>query len=677
MENKTLPPGRFFKPYSVYADRDGETLACYYTKIRRDKNSREEYPLSVALGRKSLSIYWHGHQKRVDASDHRTVEDYGVHRIFSFEFSPLHKEAFVQWLGGKDLIPRELEKSGIYTAEKKESKRPATYSDVFFVSPLKTKPPKQNTPETGALKEFFLDLLFDLQHSNLFTHHPHHDSLMGFLKSIPSAKGIMLKAEYLLHHRYLQLAKVEAQPNGQKIKFAEQKLEEACKKWLDFLRTKEGEASATPYWGWFEEEERKGRKNTDGIGILESAQQGWFEGVEKEHDNIFKNSDAGYLRKEAEDSVQWLLERYNLWRTYGLQIKRIFSPPSKVLFGAVMLFLTLLLFPWLVSTMQSNPVHCSFWVMFVPSLLVAMSLCALVAERAIYLVFAFIRSIWNLFFEKTHKWLFYPSRDFFEAMLSLPKIINTIKPKILLASGAVWTFLFAANFDFLWGLDYRFSSLKIIVLIFLVVGSLLFMMAKLNTMITHHDKSKRFWALIRRGVLVFLLASTYSFIIGLLGMSFTAEKRLTKENALSAYFQQFDSISPGWMQNTPYNSYLSVEGFDSLEIITKPIKTTVDTALSEKKESDSIRIAAPARKGNIELEYFNKVLPHLYRDTASKQKVCFSRLMFSMKPEKPPPLPLRLFAVVEPLIFFTFVAVAVGILLEMGLRLEGSGISFD
>lgn len=664
MRKKILPPGRFFKPYSVYEDE--ETLGCYYTRIFRFKDGKKEYPLSVSLGSGYLSIFWHGYQKRVNTFNNHKNEDYGVHQVFSFNFSEHNKESFEKWLSRKKLIPPEFYggKNDIetYTIEEHDDMRALTYSEVFLNNPTII-----DNQETQSFKEFFLDLLYDLKHSNVFINHPYYNILTGFLKSVPLSNAIWMKAEYLFNREEnARLGQNPSRQDAPKIDFFSNKQEEAGKDWLKFLRTRDGEFSTD--------------SNTN-----------WFEGVEKEHKNVYRYSAAEYLRQEAEDSVQWLLERYDLLRAYRLQFSRIFSRPSQVSLGLAAVLTIVFLSDSLHAIInQAYDVHGFFGGMLTVSLVLLLFLWALFIERILYLGLAFIRSLINFFIKKNTKYLILPSRDFFDALLSLPKIINTIKPRILLASGAVWTFLFASDIDFLWSFDFKLSSLKFIILGILIFGSFMFMMAKFNTKISHHSNESqinnlaiekriayifksRFWELTRRGGLVFLLASAYSFAIGLFGMSITGPKKLAKEGDLKGYFETFKKISPEWMQNQQNHcTYLRKEGADYLSELRKISDKETDKSADKKDTTIDNQMSVD----DVGFEYINSVVPFLFRDTLSRSQVCFSH-QISMNPEEDTNVSFRFFAVVEPLIFFTFVAVAVGILLEMGLRIEDTGIEFN
>ncbi|MCB9826677.1 hypothetical protein H6804_00150, partial [Candidatus Nomurabacteria bacterium] len=300
MRNIILPSGRFFKPYSAY--KDNHSLACYYTRIYRERNGEKEYPLSITISDSSLSIYWHGYQRRSnnDASGKMKSlnEDYGVHQIFSIDFNDLHKDAFEKWLSGKKLIPADFIDKHTYVIQEWDQTLPPTYSDIFLYGLF------TDTDAQLVFKKFILDLYFDIKYSNLFIFHPRFESMIGFLMSIPLSKGIWLKAEYLwLVNESNNLQRKEGDNHVERAKFSGDKMEESGKKWLAFLRSQEGE-------------------------LATAVDSGWFEGVEKEHKIAYQVSDSTYLRKEAEDSVQWLLDRYDIYRAYRFQFFKVFSLSS-------------------------------------------------------------------------------------------------------------------------------------------------------------------------------------------------------------------------------------------------------------------------------------------------------------------------------------------------------------
>ena len=127
------------------------------------------------------------------------------------------------------------------------------------------------------------------------------------------------------------------------------------------------------------------------------------------------------------------------------------------------------------------------------------------------------------------------------------------------------------------------------------------------------------------------------------------------------------------MQNQQNHcTYLRKEGADYLSELRKISDKETDKSADKKDTTIDNQMSVD----DVGFEYINSVVPFLFRDTLSRSQVCFSH-QISMNPEEDTNVSFRFFAVVEPLIFFTFVAVAVGILLEMGLRIEDTGIEFN
>ncbi|MEZ4965890.1 MAG: hypothetical protein R2791_11670 [Saprospiraceae bacterium] len=644
MRNIILPSGRFFKPYSTY--KDNHSLACYYTRIYRERNGEKEYPLSVILSDGSLSIYWHGYQQRINL-EINWKEDYGVHQIFSFDFTEHHKESFERWLSQQKLMPAEFIHDKAYKVETQSISQLVTYSDLFFGSTC-----SEEDIKLHIFNVFILDFLFDIRHSNLFISHPRFENLIGFLISVPVIKGIWYKYGYLYAFHEYSLGVEGSQVERNRL--IKDNLQENGKTWLFLLRSKDME----PYI------------NTN---------KHWFDGVEIEHDKIYKNSKSDYLRIEAEDSVQWSLGRYDLIGTYRLQFTRVFSSLSRWLILGVFVLSFILSFYFLFSNLfykanildigkydvfyvllfcflvlilirfvspktsafiiitctimffsiKYGKYHFLFIYMFFLSIITLNLLIAIIVERIIH---AIIRPLWNLlsFKIKKGKYQWEPNRSFYDSLLSVPKIISIIKPKILLASSIVWTFLFASKISFLWSTNFKVNYKVSIVMCLVIISAYFFMMAKLSTVVIRPKGASKFIELTKRGVLVLILASTYSFIIGMIGMSFAPKdiRNFSKETS----HNKTDSISRATSFDWRYPVSFNIDS-------TTIVKANKGTPLN-----------------NEQLEYkHNFNIPFDDNFTVS----------------------INLYANTNPLIFFTFITVAVGILLEMGLRIEDTGINLD
>ncbi|MCB9353079.1 MAG: hypothetical protein H6575_00740 [Lewinellaceae bacterium] len=283
-------------------------------------------------------------------------------------------------------------------------------------------------------------------------------------------------------------------------------------------------------------------------------------------------------------------------------------------------------------------------------------LLSIAVERIIHVV---IRPAMNFLLKKKYKWD--PQRSFYDSLLSIPKIITIIKPKILLASGIVWTFLFASKIDILWSMDFKITPIKSALMLAIVISAYFFMMAKLSAVVIRPKGASKFIELTKRGVLVLILASTYSFIIGMLGMSYYAKKSLSDETRKMSY----------------KTNYLSVFDTSSHALLWYP--RSQNTNEKQLLVSRDLLCASLIRNNfhqKFDSLFFNTQLPNIYRDGTLNKKVCYSH-NFNVPLEKDLPLTFFLFATTDPLIFFTFITVAVGILLEMGLRIEDTGINLD
>lgn len=257
-----------------------------------------------------------------------------------------------------------------------------------------------------------------------------------------------------------------------------------------------------------------------------------------------------------------------------------------------------------------------------------------------------------------------------DILLSLPKIANNLKPKVLLASLAVWTFLLSTNF--VWNLDFRLTLFKLGILVALALITFLFLSTHLTTFIGRKLKACKVFC---RILFIGIIATLYSFMIGAIGMAVTGEKHFLDDETLYSYCSGFthqDSISKLLLnqsgnclvvekkigQDSPWqHPFYDVDTIRCTSVCSKRITTCkgiLDTAL---------------------------VLHNLYHydrrnEIIIKRRVCFVADISTEVDagNKGMSIKHKTILVVEPLIFFTFIAVALGLMLEMGLQLQRTGV---
>ena len=672
--------GRYFKPHSELVD--GQSLGCFYAGIyRKNENGEIEYPLSVVLGEKYFSVYWHGYMLNDG------VEHYGVHQLFSDDFTDQYNIPLENWLEQGKLVPLEVMQGKPYLSDTSESEI-KTYRDVYTTSVVRLS--ENETASRTLFEHFVLDLLFDLQHSGVFRGHPAREAFMGFIQSVSKIKAIRLKAEYKYALHQLLIYRNQKGGDSKELDFLQEREEKATRAWLEFLRSSKG-----------------------GAATKDSSDDRWFLGVEEEHSVVFKNSKEKHLKKQAEDSIQWLVGRYALGRAYELQFLEVFTTKNVAI---IALGFCASSSAWCYFSLpflgDSNEFHWSFHVLFVLSLIQLFIIGGLVFERLIAIFF----SIGRYLFTKGK------SGSPESILLSLPKIANLLRPKILLASLAVWTFLLSTNV--VWNLNFRLTYPKLVVLLGLASVTFIFLSTHLTGFLAKRQKAKKVFG---RIVMIGLMSIMYSFIIGTIGMALTGEKHFEEDEILSEYFNNFivkekinapvynsnsnignrlgedsadenssdnDSLTQRssakfaynnegiflWFKDTFYDDFVGKQQYLSSFANFKTNQCDSIIAGDTTVQTNCMKSLVWRKVGALNWNRWlidnvmDSSITHTQRERY--RRVCYIRDISMGPNDRDHSLDVhhKMILVVEPLVFFTFIAVALGLMLEMGLQLQRTGV---
>jgi hypothetical protein len=704
------------------------------------------------MGKDSFSIYWHGVLERKEGTLGSKVKDYSVTKIFSFTYAQAQYDSFEKWLSKEEIIYKVPEGS---IEDYYEPKETTLYRNVdgdqsrsfsqAYAYPIYTEAPEKR-PRPGekvfpiSMQEFFLDLLYDIYHSSIFQAHPNYFDLIDFLNAVPLSKAVILKAQYYWANIEYARAKATEKHNEERIAFNQERMEEYRSNWLKFVRSP--------------------------LGDKTTKLSAWFLGVEKEHDLIYSNhadiqvsgvSESKKtdidpsLRKEAEDSLQWLLTRYNISGAFAYQVftiyKRvnlwIFLISAAVLFGLIVQFYFKPFRIFKEGLLLLDRYNFLFCVLFFASLALLCGIFSIfVIERLFF--HGVFRNIWNLIhnewckrrgqipkrsWDANHSW--------YDTLASIPKLLAMIKPKILLASGAVWAFLFASNINALWDLNFLFEDGREYAVLLILFFAFMFIISRLNTYIaknrkkiekplqgtpinsTKHrhylllsllslsaiwllffstmnqyvryfivfcevsfivfilsDQQKWFVKITSRAVIVMTLATLYSFGIGVIGMSINGKEEMTKPERLAYYDNlmtknsMFSNVFKHYCYKNHQDSMAHALGLDSIShdsMVNLDAKERLKIWNAFKKRED----ISPLE------EIYTHVIPNLYHkyglEKHKSDKTCLNKEIGIFKEMG---LELEIFVLIHPLIFFTFISVAIGLLLEMGLRIEDTGVDF-
>jgi hypothetical protein len=664
--------GYFFKSFNF--DAAGQPIAYRYLPIRKKNEKKKDvytdYPISVIFQKNGFIFY----------NQELTPSGYKPQRILSFlNFDDFSDNIPVL----QDYHEEKMDFASVYEKhDLYKNTEVLTYKNTFPSIP-------NEKTENTLIHQVFLDFLFDFFHSNVFSTNSYYENIKNRLQTHELTKALIAKADYY-YHRNLQ----------------DDQLETATKTWLSLIRNKDYEKIIHPDNKWFEPIESE-HFNVFYQGEEPKFKYPFLNDIAKSLILLFtrKKSDIEiFLAVEAETSVQWLLERYHLWGAFVLQFGYIFSIGRNIII-AIGFFLLLIFDLFNLTTLTvhlksfyellnassilSSKGYISCFLVFATKMFLYF-LAAVFIENIVYGIACLFKSILGivnkfiayvfiavflwfftsfllylfagmsfkisnetpycfalpcfwLYLSLSEKLKFSPSRNFAEWLLSIPKLIQFFKPKILLASAVVWTAVFTS--ERFWNLNLHIGLLEMAFLFFLGICSYSFMVAKFKPLLPIKDRRLQAWKIFRRASFIGLLGVIYSFLIGISTMSFSAENILTKDDFLKDYFSAYyegDSIGENYKNR--------------LDATTQK---ELDAILSVQKPNSNTK--------NVNKQLFDTVLDSLKHPTDINRKVMYKATLVGMERKELKELYQRnLYIFPDMLLFYTFITLLIGIFAEMG-----------
>ena len=200
--------------------------------------------------------------------------------------------------------------------------------------------PENKQTEPGRLIyfcELFMDFLYDFYYTSLFYTHPHYAEIEGKLEQNKLIRAIIGKLRF--HYSAHQVAiQQKEEPANTKI-FSDDFLPE------NFHNVNLADEKEQAFADSFVEEGADNIKNwlsilrENGAERTVNVKNKCFKNIEAEHRAVYKieteaqQAFSKTLSKEAEDSLQWLIGRYNIWGGMMLQFFYIFNIWSRIAFG--------------------------------------------------------------------------------------------------------------------------------------------------------------------------------------------------------------------------------------------------------------------------------------------------------------------------------------------------------
>ena len=549
--------GYFFEP--VANEWGGGPKAYFYNKAVRKNplpNEINFFPISVVLTRYNIQFYFHGYRlnevsankdeaanKSISHSSIRTKKEidknlpltdiyYSSSQIFQLPISEFTQDELTDELKrfrpkdeSNNLDPlldeRLYEKvEGVFSYKKLE--------EFEIIS--------EKFPNGIFLPELILDFLFDFLHSEVFRTNPHYTILKEYMLKNPMMKIILQKLEYQFSVEKLKTLIVEKNNSLEIEDISEGKQKNQVKRLESFEKNA---VEATDHWV---------NLILEDSGKIIRADNFWFQDIESEHKNVYKKKSKEFnskklsekVKKKAEDSVQWLLDRYDIIEAFRLQFKylytKVWSGGFSLPFLLFLILLIVIVFGYIFGlngiVIFEYGVHLSkmrhiFYIFFFSTLLGLVFLSGVALERIIQFVISFFTKSKGAENKLTTS----------EVLLSIPKIINFFKPRIFLVSSGIWGIILVNQI--LWDIDFNLNvGFKRPILFVLVILTILFLFQKFDAYVKIIDKGKKFWNITKRTVVLLLIGMLYSFVIGFFGISYSINDNLYKKIGNPDYWSQ-------------------------------------------------------------------------------------------------------------------------------------------
>lgn len=679
-------------------------LLISYEKENPDTNFfNQYYPINVVLTKETISFYSSNLLEYANKNQ-ASLQSYQSQAFLSFS------------LENSSALEREIERVDKMTSDEvieslftfstdldyKEIDKSNERKDAIGADFLASLFPDLN----GTVKEnqrnyykiIFLNFLNDFFYSNTFKSHPNYKGTRQILEENQTIKAILAKGYYkyaLKKNKKLLDEKEVIQKET--VKKWKSRLKDAAKNWHALIINKEYTDLIEADKTWFE------NKETEHKSLMENLYSSEMLDLYEEEGSILSTN-------QVTDSVRWLSSRYDLLGAFRWQFHYFFKKGWKDVFLFELIFVALVLIICFFGKDVILP-DVKFnirWGFIGLSLLIGgliiSSGIGIVLQRVLVIVglcFKFlIEAI--LFYNEKSK----PIKEFkmpiTSVVLSIPKFLGFFKPRILLASTAIWVAIYASSE--LWNIDFLIEGVEFFLLIVFLLVFLFFVFSKLKEL-TKLDS----FILFRRSFFLILLGFVYSIGLGISATTIAMKNTFVKEGYYKDFFKKLDNtVVDSTTKKTALQARLDT-GYSFIEVTldtnNTPLLVVKDTGkvpiqvisyiekillqirLDElycdtkeilyrnvigKSKLDSI-IAYTKPKANADKILLEKILPLLKR-TASSDDNC--KLVYHIKINMPQwknansskPFFFEFYIVPDFLIFYSIIATVIGMFIELFLK---------
>lgn len=652
--------GLYFSPVDELTDETHSN--CFLYRRVKIKN---RYPICLFFNEYSLSFCYNGLYPVDNGENEEEKNPSTLHYCSEELFSIHYNDSDISRTMGK-LYPIDDSNAVPYI---KWGER-----DTFYVKEMEGIDnffsPKEKAPEMLYFRHLIMDFLSEFHYGeSTFRRHPHYPALSKFMEESVFLKPLSAKMKYTAAESGLKQMGLYKDDEVQL-----ESWKKDIENWLAIIR------------------------DSRYSGVI-AAGNVWFDDVENEYQTVRQHellSDEA-LQREAGDAIQWYIKRHALWEGIALQYDRFFLKKGQnartaylVGLSASIIILVViacrtiraevlleqLALNWLafwggvlfICLPLVNSVLRFFWdlnkwriglTIGVASVLFL--LFTIYSSTAIVFFFigallAFLASVGAIIAERV--WYIFKSSKFADTLLSVTKIIKFFRWRLLVSSLVVWAFLSSsvqlADLDFAYMVGNR-----VFVFVLLVIVSLL-LMGKLAPLAQLADKGEKIFRLFRRAFGIVAIGAVYTFAAGAWFTHQAAKSTFEKSDYLADYFVDtlVNHRLPENIRKLLRDSIIiaPVQGDSLLQV--SPVEEKIDkivTILHKQEQAANKRLK-------------EEVLPHLYTDKSRVDPVLYVlKIKFWKKS-------IDWYILPHTLVFYTFIALAFGLFLEIGLRekLDGS-----
>jgi hypothetical protein len=664
--------------------------------------SQQYYPINLILSKEAIHFY------QSNFLTDTTDNEFNYYQSNKFLSLPLKNttdlDNIVRQLGD---VPFKDNKENIFVRSKdltfnllgQQEKTDSDFLSRLLPKPVKDKELLQD--KKYYYKVLFLNFLSDFFYSNTFNTHPDYNAIRKTLEENKTIQAILAKGNY----KYCLVKNKELAQSSEC-------LPKTQKRWNDELH------SATKRWHQLIID--------DAYKDIITIENKWFLDKESEHTEVKRNKHTPlvFSTEELVSSVNWLNNRYNLFSAFQLQhsftrrkdvVKTKKTNRNRYFFsyGIAALFLLIFgalcldtssIFNFIIQEWSGKALitHLSCLALFI------ISTCILIFNRRklleyrpankpnyflnktnfhfkyIVLISLGIFSLLFLFtdfycellifslflglvitflflstlFERIFLTLYYllsSAEETTKTILTIPSFLGIFRPRILVASASVWLAIY--SFPQLWNIDFSIGILHKLFLLLLTGVLFAFVFSKLNSFVKAANKSVSFYRLLFRSSFLILLGLVYSVWLGIGATTNVVKNTFVKEAYYKDFFQELDDSSKLIVRlDTAHYS-------ETKELL---IGSQVDSNTSQIDKIESYTRPKP----NVNKVILKKYLTQL-KKTEDKDDARKAIYYFKVKNpeywnvnEAAPPL-FEAYIIPEFLIFYSFIALAIGIFIEM------------